>query len=297
MRKSSQSFSCWQLGRDSLGRRVVGQTTRSARTCRSRRRPRMAVPCSKTAVKRRRLSKSCGTTDITGCGCGFSIRPRSWPTIWNTRLRSRNPLRNLAFVFCSTTTTRTRGPIPGSSSCPRRGKAFLTLSLSTRCSNTQCKRWRRSGMPLPFAFVALGISQPFPDHAAARRTRCQVRPEEPAPVPGVPLVSEDARVMMDRLQLPFTVHHHAHRRRWQRRFYDFNVWSERKIREKLDYMHNNPVERRLVERPGDWPWSSWRFYYLQDPRFSPWTGCRCRKDGKNTPSGSIAETLSSFGSQ
>jgi len=29
-------------------------------------------------------------------------------------------------------------------------------------------------------------------------------------------------------------------------------------------MHHNPVERRLVEKPGDWPWSSWRFYYLQD---------------------------------
>ena len=47
-------------------------------------------------------------------------------------------------------------------------------------------------------------------------------------------------------------------------FYDFNVWSDRKIREKLDYMHHNPVERRLVEKPGDWPWSSWRFYDLQD---------------------------------
>jgi len=70
--------------------------------------------------------------------------------------------------------------------------------------------------------------------------------------------------MLDRLQLPPTVHHHAHHRVWQRRFYDSNVWSDRKIREKLDYMHNNPVERRLVEKPGDWPWSSWRFYYLQD---------------------------------
>jgi len=72
------------------------------------------------------------------------------------------------------------------------------------------------------------------------------------------------RRMLDRFRLPPTVHHHAHYRVWQRRFYDFNVWTDRKIREKLDYMHNNPVERRLVEKPGDWPWSSWRFYYLQD---------------------------------
>ncbi len=36
---------------------------------------------------------------------------------------------------------------------------------------------------------------------------------------------------------------------WQRRFYDFNVWSERKVREKLDYMHRNPVQRKLVSHP------------------------------------------------
>jgi len=53
--------------------------------------------------------------------------------------------------------------------------------------------------------------------------------------------------MLDRLQLPPTVHHHAHHRVWERRFYHFNVWTDRKIREKLDYLHNNPVERRLVE--------------------------------------------------
>jgi len=36
---------------------------------------------------------------------------------------------------------------------------------------------------------------------------------------------------------------------WQRRFYDFNVWSEKKKAEKLHYMHNNPVKRRLVPTP------------------------------------------------
>ncbi|MGH9500830.1 MAG: transposase, partial [Terriglobales bacterium] len=36
---------------------------------------------------------------------------------------------------------------------------------------------------------------------------------------------------------------------WQRRFYDFNVWTERKRVEKLRYMHRNPVKRGLVEQP------------------------------------------------
>src|SRR5260370_1108861 len=47
---------------------------------------------------------------------------------------------------------------------------------------------------------------------------------------------------------------------WQRRFYDFNVWSAEKLREKLEYMHANPVKRKLVVHPKDWPWSSWSHY-------------------------------------
>ena len=69
---------------------------------------------------------------------------------------------------------------------------------------------------------------------------------------------------LERLKLPPTIHHHAHSRVWQRGGYDMNIWSERKRLEKLNYMHNNPVRRRLVAQPADWPWSSWRFYYLED---------------------------------
>jgi REP-associated tyrosine transposase len=47
---------------------------------------------------------------------------------------------------------------------------------------------------------------------------------------------------------------------WQARYYDFNVWSERKRIEKLRYMHRNPVKRGLVERPEDWEWSSFNHY-------------------------------------
>ena len=70
--------------------------------------------------------------------------------------------------------------------------------------------------------------------------------------------------MLERLTLPPTVHDEAHYRVWQRRFYDLTVWSEKTRLEKLTYMHSNPVKRGLVKEPGDWPWSSWRFYYLED---------------------------------
>ena len=47
---------------------------------------------------------------------------------------------------------------------------------------------------------------------------------------------------------------------WQKRFYDFNVWSRKKKVEKLGYMHANPLKRGLVDDPKDWPWSSCAFY-------------------------------------
>ena len=70
--------------------------------------------------------------------------------------------------------------------------------------------------------------------------------------------------MLARVTLPPTVHHHAHFRVWGGKFYDMNIWSPKKRDEKLNYMHNNPVKRGLVKHPGDWPWSSWRFYFCND---------------------------------
>jgi len=54
---------------------------------------------------------------------------------------------------------------------------------------------------------------------------------------------------------------------WQTRFYDFNVWTEKKRIEKLRYIHRNPVKRGLVASPEQWPWSSYRWYLSrqQDP--------------------------------
>jgi putative transposase len=47
---------------------------------------------------------------------------------------------------------------------------------------------------------------------------------------------------------------------WQRRFYDFNVWSERKRVEKLRYLRRNLVKRGLVAEPEQWRWSNFRSY-------------------------------------
>jgi putative transposase len=50
------------------------------------------------------------------------------------------------------------------------------------------------------------------------------------------------------------------RRFWQRKAYVFHAYRQRKILEKLTYMHLNPVTAGLVARAVDWPWSSARWY-------------------------------------
>ena len=67
----------------------------------------------------------------------------------------------------------------------------------------------------------------------------------------------------NQMRLEFAVAE-KHPHLWQRRFYDFNVWSAEKKLEKLNYMHFNPVKRGLVKDPKDWVWSSYSFYEGRD---------------------------------
>ncbi len=47
---------------------------------------------------------------------------------------------------------------------------------------------------------------------------------------------------------------------WTTRGIDFNVTTQEKTLQKLEYCHNNPVKRGLANNPGDWPWSSFNYY-------------------------------------
>jgi REP-associated tyrosine transposase len=68
------------------------------------------------------------------------------------------------------------------------------------------------------------------------------------------------KVPASQLQFSFERAENTLPRFWQRRFYDFNVWSLKKRVQKLHYMHMNPMNRKLVDHPKDWPWSSFLFY-------------------------------------
>jgi len=63
---------------------------------------------------------------------------------------------------------------------------------------------------------------------------------------------------------------------WQRRYYDRNVRDNEEFIQELKYIHRNPVKRGLVEKPGDWQWSSYRHYALDEKGIvaveSPWAG-------------------------
>ena len=81
-----------------------------------------------------------------------------------------------------------------------------------------------------------------------QRVALRLRSSSRSPAPGeqLPLQSADSI--------------HSLPQFWERRFYDFNVWSHKKKIEKLGYMHLNPVKRGLVVHPRDWTWSSYSSY-------------------------------------
>ncbi|TVQ10054.1 MAG: transposase [Leptolyngbya sp. DLM2.Bin27] len=47
---------------------------------------------------------------------------------------------------------------------------------------------------------------------------------------------------------------------WQRRFWEHHIRDETDFSRHVDYIHYNPVKHNLVNRPRDWPYSSFHRY-------------------------------------
>ncbi len=47
---------------------------------------------------------------------------------------------------------------------------------------------------------------------------------------------------------------------WQKGYFDFTVITEKKFKEKFNYIHYNPVKRGLVEKAEDYKFSSAKEY-------------------------------------
>jgi len=51
---------------------------------------------------------------------------------------------------------------------------------------------------------------------------------------------------------------------WQPSFYDFNIYSDEKLEQKVNYVNHNAAKHGLVSNPVDYKYSSARNYYLDN---------------------------------
>ena len=56
----------------------------------------------------------------------------------------------------------------------------------------------------------------------------------------------------------------AHYAVWKEKARGIPIYTDDILKEKLDYIHSNPVKAGLVAVPEDYGWSSFRNYYLDD---------------------------------
>ena len=59
---------------------------------------------------------------------------------------------------------------------------------------------------------------------------------------------------------------------WQRRFYEHTIRNQREYRDHVVYVHMNPVKHALVERPADWPWSTFHRHVRDGLLDADWCG-------------------------
>jgi putative transposase len=57
---------------------------------------------------------------------------------------------------------------------------------------------------------------------------------------------------------------------WQRRYWEHLIKDEEDWRRHIDYIHYNPVKHGYVERPADWPYSSFKIAMKRDWYEATW---------------------------
>ncbi|MEK6281006.1 MAG: transposase [Acidobacteriota bacterium] len=79
------------------------------------------------------------------------------------------------------------------------------------------------------------------------------------------LRSEQHLASLAKLKLPRRLKSGQTHAVWQQDFSAIDIWSRKFIRQKLNYIHNNPVHAGLVDHPGKWRWSSYLAYFPHQP--------------------------------
>jgi len=133
-----------------------------------------------------------------------------------------------------------------------RRRPILTTALGRRCLRSAFDKVRQAH---PFELIAVVL---LPDHLHALWS--------------LPRKSSDYSLRWRRIKEEFTKGYLAEGGReaalgasrlirkergiWQRRFWEHLCKDEADLERHFDYIHYNPVKHGLVQKPGDWPWST-----------------------------------------
>lgn len=83
------------------------------------------------------------------------------------------------------------------------------------------------------------------------------------------LRAEGHLVSLAKLTLPRPLKSGQTRAVWMKEFSAVDIWSRKFIRQKLHYIHMNPVRAGLCNHPAEWRWSSYHAYLPHEPGSVP----------------------------
>ncbi len=151
-------------------------------------------------------------------------------------------------------------------SCYQRKRLLSDQQLCTLLSHSIDRAVERQGFEL-VAFVYMPEHVHlivFPTNSEAEVSRLLFAIKRPFSTRVKQLLTRDASPLLTDL----TIRERPARttfRFWQEGGgYDRNIASIKTLRTAIEYVHNNPVRRTLCDSPGQWKWSSWRYYF--DPQ-------------------------------
>jgi putative transposase len=83
------------------------------------------------------------------------------------------------------------------------------------------------------------------------------------------LRAEGHAASLAKLTLPIALQSGQTHAVWLKEFSAIDIWSHRFIRQKLHYIHMNPVRAGLCDHPAKWRWSSYHAYLPHEPDSVP----------------------------
>lgn len=74
------------------------------------------------------------------------------------------------------------------------------------------------------------------------------------------LKSDDELLLLPKIALRISQKRNHQHAVWQKKVRSIDLWSSKFIRQKLRYLHLNPIRASLCNHPVEWTWSSYKAY-------------------------------------